>query len=113
MEEPRKSKRPNIRSQKSMVEQQVTLAQVKEIIENALKPIRDTLEELPDKSFLDDAVNKVKGIFDGKLVERDNKMKSLEERIEKLESSLAVVQRLESKIDNEEQYSRRQCLRFQ
>eukprot|EP00794_Sanderia_malayensis_P000710 gene710-12806_t len=58
MEEPRKSKRPNTRSQKSMVEQQVALAQVKEIIENALKPIRDTLEELPDKSFLDDAVNK-------------------------------------------------------
>ena len=43
---------------------------------------------------------------------RDNKIKSIEERIEKLESSLAVVQRMESKVDNEEQYSRRQCLRF-
>ena len=42
--------------------------------------------------------------------ERDERIKSLEERVEKLERSLAVVNRCQYKIDNEEQYSRRQCL---
>ena len=54
----------------------------------------------------------MKEIFEETLEERDRNIKSLEDRIERLESSLAVVNRLEYKIDNEEQYSRRRCLRI-
>ena len=103
---------PKTRLQQSMGEQPVTQSQVKEIIDAALKPVRDFLGKLPDGVFIDEAIEKVKAIFEEKLEERDKKIKSLEDRIERLESSLAVVNRLEYRIDNEEQYSRRQCLRI-
>ena len=104
--------RPKTRSQQSMGEQQVTQSQAKEIIEAALKPVRDFLGKLPDTVFIEKAIGKLNEIFEEKLEERDRKIKSLEDRIERLESSLAVVNRLEYKIDNEERYSRRQCLRI-
>ena len=101
--------RPNIRSQASMGGQQVTQVQVKDLLEVALKPIRDFLGTLPDRNYL---IENVTEIVDKNLEERDQKIKTLEERIERLESSLVVVNRLQYKIDNEEQYSRRQCLRL-
>ena len=89
--------------------QQVTQVQVKNIIEAALKPIRDSLGKLPDRNYF---IEKVTEIKDQNMEELDDKIKSLEEMVEKLETSLAVVNRLQYKIDNEEQYSRKQCLRI-
>ena len=112
MEEFSIRKRPRTRLQQSIGEQPVTQSQLKEIIEAALKPVRDSLGNLPDRALIDEAIEKVKEIFEEKLEERDQKIKSLEDRIGRLESSLAVVNRLEYRIDNEEQYSRIQCLRI-
>ena len=88
---------------------QATKVQVKEIIEVALKPIRDALGKLLDRNYL---IETVAEFVDQKMKERDEKIKSLEERVEKEESSLTVVNKRQYKIDNEEQYSRRQCLRI-
>ena len=112
MEELFTSEGPKTRLQQSMGEQPVTQSQVKEIIDAVLKPVRDFQGKLPDRTYIDEAIEKVEAIFEEKLEERDHKIKRLEDTIERLESSLAVVNRLEYRIDNEEQYSRRQCLRI-
>ena len=113
---------PKTRLQASVDGQQVTQLQVKEIIEAALKPVRESLCKLADKRFVDEAIDKVKEIIDEKLQERDKKIKSLEDRVEILESKMAVVDslerriavlgNLERKIDDGEQYSKRLCLRI-
>ena len=50
--------------------------------------------------------------FTKRITERETKIADLEERIEILESKLAVLDRLEGHIDDGEQYSRRHCLRI-
>ena len=113
---------PKTRRKATMDGQQVTQLQVKEIIEAALKPVRESLCKLADKRFIDEAIDKVKEIIDENLQERDEKIKSLEDRVEILESKMAVLDslerrialldNLERKIDDGEQYSRRLCLRI-
>jgi len=50
--------------------------------------------------------------FSKKLDEQEMEINNLKERVEVLESKVAVLDRLESRIDDGEQYSRRNCLRF-
>ena len=66
--------RPKTRLQQSMGEQPVTQSQVKEIIDAAFKPVRDFLGKLPDRVFIDEAIEKVKAIFEEKLEELDKKI---------------------------------------
>ena len=81
--------------------------QVKEILEAIWKPNRDMLGKLPGRNYIIE-----NEIVDKKIEERDEKIKSLEESVENLELSPAVVNILQYRTGNEEQYSRRQCLRI-
>ena len=92
---------PKTRLQAGMDGQQVTQLQVKEIIEAALKPVRESLCQLANKSFIDEAIDKVKEIIDAKLQERDEKIKSLEDCVEILKSKMVVLDSLERMRANE------------
>eukprot|EP00112_Aurelia_sp_Birch-Aquarium-sp1_P004088 Seg1464.14 transcript_id=Seg1464.14/GoldUCD/mRNA.D3Y31 product="hypothetical protein" protein_id=Seg1464.14/GoldUCD/D3Y31 len=64
--------------------------------------INDTINE----------VNKLEEKFDVKCQEYDQKIENLERRVDELEGLVNVIERLEARIDDGEQYSRRMCLRI-
>ena len=78
---------------------------MREYFENLMKPLvtNETLEQL--KSFQDELMKKI-----------EDKFKEQNDRIEELESKLAmkqnIIDHLEIKCDDSEQYSRRSCLRI-
>ena len=78
---------------------------MREYFENLMKPLvtNETLEQL--KSFQDELMKKI-----------EDKFKEQNDRIEELESKLAmkqnIIDHLEIKCDDNEQYSRRSCLRI-
>eukprot|EP00112_Aurelia_sp_Birch-Aquarium-sp1_P019608 Seg4881.2 transcript_id=Seg4881.2/GoldUCD/mRNA.D3Y31 product="Serine/threonine-protein kinase TAO3" protein_id=Seg4881.2/GoldUCD/D3Y31 len=85
---------------------------VKQLIEEALKPLCPQIVNLPSKDFIQEAIKDVSDAFMKRISEQETKITYLEERIEVLESKLAVLDRLESRIDDGEQYSRWHCLRI-
>ncbi len=97
---------------------------MKDLIVEALKPVREDISSLPDKKYIDDIVNKQTVQINKKIEAQNDKIKQLENRIEKLESQnleervqqleseLAIVQNLADRVDDAEQYSRRTCLRM-
>ncbi len=93
-----------------------TKEDVRNIIEDALKPIREQIAELPEKDWIHDtinvAINKLEEKFDEKYQEYDKKIENLERRVDELEGLVKVIERLEERIDDSEQYSRRMCLRI-
>ena len=86
--------------------------EVKELIEDALATISKQIVNLPSKEFIQDAIQDVTEALTKRITEQETKIFQLEDRIEKLESKLAVLDRLETRIDDGEQYSRRHCLRI-
>ena len=93
-----------------------TKEDVRNVIEDALKPIREQIAELPGKGWIHDtinvAVNKLEEKFAEKYQEYDKKIENLERRVDELEGLVKVIERLEGRIDDSEQYSRRMCLRI-
>ena len=93
-----------------------TKEDVRNVIEDALKPIREQIAELPEKVWIHDtinvAVNKLEEKFAEKYQEYDKKIENLERRVDELEGLVKVIERLEGRIDDSEQYSRRMCLRI-
>ena len=83
---------------------------VKQLIEDALAPLCSQIVNLPSKDFIQSMINDVSESISKKLHEQEIKIGNLEERIEVLESKLVVLDRLEHRIDDGEQYSRRHCL---
>ena len=80
-------------------------SEMREYFENLMKPLvtNETLEQL--KSFQDELMKKI-----------EDKFKEQNDRIEELESKLAmkqnIIDHLEIKCDDNEQYSQRSCLRI-
>ena len=80
-------------------------SEMHEYFENLMKPLvtNETLEQL--KSFQDELMKKI-----------EDKFKEQNDRIEELESKLAmkqnIIDHLEIKCDDNEQYSQRSCLRI-
>ena len=97
---------------------------IKELIVDALKPLREDLSSLPDKNYIDNVVDRLMTQINERFQAQDDKIKQLEdrleklesqnfeERMEKLESELAVIDKLAERVDDAEQYSRRTCLRI-
>ena len=84
--------------------------EVKELIEDALATISKQIVNLPSREFIQDTIKDVTEALTKRITEQETKIFQLEDRIEKLESKLAVLDRLETRIDDGEQYSRRHCL---
>ena len=86
----------------------------KEIIENAIAPLRDEISLLPSQEaiskMLSEALSRMEAKISETIAIRDEKIKALEERVDLLERKLE--QNIERKIDDGEQYSRRVCLRL-
>ena len=85
---------------------------IKDILEEMLKPIKDSIASLPDKSYIDLAVENINKHMSEELEQRDEKIRMLEERVDILESRFAVLNSLDKRIEESEQYSRRYCLRL-
>ena len=68
--------------------------------------------DLPSKDFIQGLINHVSVSFDKRLDEQETGINNVKEMMEVLESKVAVLDRLESRIDDGEQYSHRNCLRF-
>ena len=85
---------------------------VKQLIEDAVASLSKQIVDLPSKDFIQGLINDVSVSFSKKLDEQEMEINNLKERVEVLESKVAVLDRLESRIDDGEQYSRRNCLRF-
>ena len=79
---------------------------VKQLIEDALAPLCSQIVKLPSKEFIQSVINDMSESIGKKLHEQEIKIGNLEERIEVLESKLVVLDRLERRIDDGEQYSR-------
>ncbi len=93
-----------------------TKDEVRKIITDALKPIQDKIDELPERNWINDTVNeavkKLEDKFNEKWETCTTKIKNLERRVDELEGVLTVIERLEARVDDGEQYSRRLCLRI-
>ena len=76
--------------------------EVKQLIEEALAPLSKQIVNLPSKDFIQDAIKDVTEAFTKRITEQEAKIIDLKERIEILESKLAVLDRLESRIDDRE-----------
>ena len=86
--------------------------EIKEIIEEALEPIKSELANLPGKEYFDDVIDKLSTKVNEKLVAQEERIKLLEDRLDIIESKLVILEHLEGRIDDGEQYSRRHCLRL-
>ena len=92
----------------------------KQMIANAFAPIRDDLAKLPSKetvnAMLDNLLARIEERIEAKVQERVGEFISsvdaLEQNIESLESSMVVLEHLHKKRNENEQYSRRACLRI-
>ena len=93
-----------------------TKEDVRNIIENALKPIQEQISELPVKEWINDTINVAIDTLEEKFKDRfqeyDQKIENLEQRVDELEGLVNVIERLEARIDDGEQYSHRMCLRI-
>eukprot|EP00112_Aurelia_sp_Birch-Aquarium-sp1_P024097 Seg746.3 transcript_id=Seg746.3/GoldUCD/mRNA.D3Y31 product="hypothetical protein" protein_id=Seg746.3/GoldUCD/D3Y31 len=102
------------------LEKPETMPDIKQMIADALAPIRDELAKIPSRETVDamlaDLLVKIEEKIEAKVQERVNELVSrvdaLEQRVESLESSMVVLEHLHKKTDENEQYSRRSCLRI-
>eukprot|EP00112_Aurelia_sp_Birch-Aquarium-sp1_P005341 Seg1603.18 transcript_id=Seg1603.18/GoldUCD/mRNA.D3Y31 product="hypothetical protein" protein_id=Seg1603.18/GoldUCD/D3Y31 len=86
--------------------------QLKDLIENALAPIRKDVANLPNSDYIDAIIDKLTTKLEDRFEEQDRRLNALEECVHVLESKLAVLGALDARIEENEQYSRRFCLRF-
>ena len=93
---------------------------IKQMIADALAPIRDDLAKIRSRETVDamlaELLVKIEGKIEAKVQERVNELISrvdtLEQRVVSLESSMVVLEHLYRVSDENEQYSRRSCLRI-
>ena len=88
----------------------------KSVLSRALAPLQAEITNLPTKAFIEETLERtvqaIEEKFEEKLREDLSKVESLEKRIEVLESKNVLLEKLEVKIEEMKQYSRRTCLRF-
>eukprot|EP00795_Rhopilema_esculentum_P007463 gene7463-13234_t len=93
---------------------------IKQMIADALAPIRDDLAKIPSRETVDamlaDLIVKTEGKIEAKIQERVNELisrvETLEKRVVSLESFMVVLEHLHKKSDENEQYRKRSCLRI-
>eukprot|EP00112_Aurelia_sp_Birch-Aquarium-sp1_P026771 Seg971.8 transcript_id=Seg971.8/GoldUCD/mRNA.D3Y31 product="hypothetical protein" protein_id=Seg971.8/GoldUCD/D3Y31 len=91
----------------------------KQMIADALTPIRDDLTKIPSRETVDamlaDFLAKIEEKIEAKVQERVNELISrvdaLEQKVESMESAMVVLEHFHKKTDENEQYSRPACLR--
>ena len=111
---------PNTRYQQGRRGQGSQSQDLKQLISDAIAPIRKDMAKLPTKdtidTLLEDLINKLDRKIEERIEEKASEISSriamLEQRIDSLESELVLVDHLNKKVDDHEQYSRRVCLRF-
>ena len=75
--------------------------------------VRKDITGLPTKEFLEEAVSKLAEKLNEKFQEKDHEIESLKERLDIAEARLAILETLDKRVEEQEQYSRRVCLRIQ
>ena len=96
------------------------LPDIKQMVADALAPIRDDLAKIPSRvtfnTMLTELLEKIEEKIESKVRDRVEvlipSVVALEQRVESLESSIAVLENLHRRVDENEQYSRRTCLRI-
>ena len=107
--------RPNTRS---LCATMATVVEIKNIIDDALHPIKSDIGKLLklEERFnaQDQAIRSLEARIEHleSLESRIDEFESLQNRVAALESELAVVEKLDRRIEEVEQYGRRVCLRF-
>ena len=100
--------RPKTRHGQSMRED------LKAVVDEALAPIKAEIANLPQidaiNLLLNNLATSIKSEFEEQLKSRDDKITALENKIEMLEGKFCVIDGLDKRIDDGEQYSRRFCL---
>ena len=88
----------------------------RDIFSQALAPLQAEIANLPNKILIGEtwerATRKIEEKFEEKLEEERAKIRSLEKHIEILERNCLLLEKLEFKLEETEQYSRRTCLRY-
>ena len=86
-----------------------------EIIEEALRPIKDAMKDIVTNKAMSNHIQKLEDKLISKLENQAKEIKNLRRRHNELEGRLAVLENLvklqEIKSDDVEQYSRRLCFR--
>ena len=89
---------------------------MKLVVDEALAPIKKEIAKLPQieaiNTLLSNLTATIKAEFEDQLKSRDDKIAALENKIDLLEGKMCVIDRLDKRIDDGEQYSRRVCLRI-
>ena len=89
---------------------------MKLVVVEALAPIKVEIAKLPQieaiNTLLSNLTASIKAEFEGQLKSRDDKIAALENKFDMLEGKMCVIDRLDKRIDDGEQYSRRVCLRI-
>ena len=102
--------RPKTRCGQSMKED------LKAVVDEARAPIKEDIAKLPQidaiNMLLVNLATSLKAEFEEQLKSRDDEISALENKIETLEGKLRVIERLDKRIDDGEQYSRRVCLQI-
>ena len=95
---------------------QSTREDLKAVVDEALAPIKEEIAKLPQIDAINLLIDKletsIKSEFEEQLKSRDDRIIALENKSEMLEGKLCVIDRLDKRIDDGEQYSRRVCLRI-
>ena len=75
--------------------------EIKDIIEEALEPIKNKIASLPGKEYLDEITTKINKINE-KREAQEIKVKSLEDRLDIIESKLVRLENLDKRTDDGE-----------
>ena len=86
--------------------------ELRQIISQALAPIHEELKALPRKAVIEEMINNAAKKLEEKLVAQDGKINLLQNRIATPEQQVKKIEKLEERVDDCEQYSRRLCVRI-
>ena len=84
--------------------------ELRQIISQALAPIHEELKALLRKAVIEEMINNAVKKLEEKLVAQDGKI-NLQNSIATLEQQVKKIEKLEERVDDCEQYSRRLCVR--
>ena len=84
--------------------------ELRQIISQALAAIHEELKALPRKAVIEEMINNAVKKLEEKLVAQDGKINLLQNCVATLEQQVKKIEKLEERVDDCEQYSRRLCV---